>query len=182
MSEKCLKVLVPAEKCQKNVPLQLAGKGLRSKMSKKCPTHIVYLKKCQNNVPRHCGRQGSRRKETKGRSLTVCVTSNLIALTPKSLTPCHLPGVSLLCLGEAWTNASRRSSVQLPISFIHISRIWCVDIETKKVMYERSIQFGNGGHSASMRLVCGQYTAACMRAIYIIGVYWPHNGRKLSVY
>ena len=153
-------------------------------MSNKCPAAIgrerspqkdvkkmshpyCVLEKCQKNVPRHCGRQDSRRRETRGRILTVSVTNNLVALTPKSLTPCHLPGVSLLCSGEARTNASRRPSVRLPISCIYISRIWCADIETKKVMYEGSIQFGNGWRSASMRLACGQYTAACMGAIYI---------------
>ena len=74
-------------KMSKNVPLQLAGKCLRRKMSKKCPTHIVFSKQCQKNVPRHGERQAARRRETRGRILTVSVTKNWCSFDTEKFSP-----------------------------------------------------------------------------------------------
>lgn len=158
MSKKCLSVLVLSEKCQKNVPLQLAGKGLRRKMSKKCPTHMVFSKKCQKNVPRHGERQAARRRETRGRILTVSVTKNWCSFDTEKFSP--MPP----CGREPPVPWARPELAKVvgPVfgcgSLLYAFLVLGVLIyTTKKVMYiyiyMGSIQFGNDWYSASIRLV-----------------------------
>ena len=147
--------------------------GALRKMSKKCPTAISRERSPQKNVKKHVPPIWCSQKNVKQMSLAtvsarqpkeekreVASWQSLsprtgAVLTPKSLAPCHLAGVSLLCRGRGPN--SRKSSAQCSAAdhfYMHFSYLVCWYIQQKSLYrYMGSIQFGNDWYSASMRLV-----------------------------
>jgi len=164
--------------------------GTLRKMSKKCPTAISRerspQKKCRQNVPPiWCSQKNvkkmslatvsARQPEEEKREVASWQSLSPrtgAVLTPKSLAPCHLAGVSLLCRGRGPN--SRKSSAQCSAADhfnMHFSYLVCWYIQQKRLcIYIWEVY---SSEMIGIRLVSDWYTVSIRRSVcepHILGV------------
>ena len=129
MSKKCPNPISPERSPLKNVKKMSHPYGVLKKMSNKCPSPLWapwFLEK--RNERSHLG--------------SLCRQEPPELWNRKNESHATWQARASCAMGEARTNESGRLSGRLPISFIYISRIRCVDLITKEVIYNGNIQFG----------------------------------------